>query len=212
MSYLLHLISDNCSTYIVKWLRPYSIWVTESRSRFVVYPDLDSVAHWMVLFVNVVECDVIVVCLHWWCWCDVILLLSTAGFASESALKLDSWIRIRRLNGRLHWIQIQIWQIKYAIRAGAWLITPLDHISPWVVALIIHHCSLYHYPALLMLIPEMSRQQTSSPWGCCPSLELLKSTMSVGLSWSSGLLHCNGATKAIRELLYGSYAVNIYTY
>ena len=42
-----------------------------------------------------------------WCWCDVILLLSISGFASESASKLDSRIRIRirALNWQFHWIQ-----------------------------------------------------------------------------------------------------------
>ena len=70
-------------------LRPYSI-----------SPNLDSDTQWMQIrthwqiewpgFVNVVECDVIVVCLRWWCWCDIILPLSISGFASESASKLDS--------------------------------------------------------------------------------------------------------------------------
>jgi len=44
-------------------------------------------------------------------------------------------------------------------------------IRPWVVALIIHCCSLYHCPAQLTLIFEVSRQQTTSSVGCCPSLE-----------------------------------------
>jgi len=62
-----------------------------------------------------------------------------------------------------------------------WLITPSGHIGWWTVALIIHRCSLYHCPVQLTLIFEVSRQQTSSPVGCCPSLELLKSTVLVGL-------------------------------
>ena len=58
--------------------------------------------HWQIEwsgFVNVVECDVIVVCLR---WCDVILLLSISRFASESVSKLDSRIRIRAQNGWFH--------------------------------------------------------------------------------------------------------------
>jgi len=63
-----------------------------------------------------VECDVIVVCLH---RCDVILLLSTSGFASESASKLDSLdsqiqiITLVSLSTAQIWIWI--WQIEYAI-------------------------------------------------------------------------------------------------
>jgi len=81
--------------------------LTESKFRStLVNPDSDSLANRMVCgFVNVVDCDVIVVCLR---WCDVILLLSISGFASESMSKLDlldSWIRICTLNWRFHWIQ-----------------------------------------------------------------------------------------------------------
>jgi len=86
--------------------------------------------------------------------------------------------------------------IKNAYAVGM-SITPLDPIRPWIVALIIHRCSLYHCPAQLTLIFEISRQQTLSPWGGCPLLELLKSMVFVGVSWLSGLLHCNGAIKAI---------------
>jgi len=62
--------------------------LTESKFRStLVNPDSDSLANRMVCgFVNVVDCDVIVVCLR---WCDVILLLSISGFASESTSKLD---------------------------------------------------------------------------------------------------------------------------
>ena len=51
----------------------------------------------------------------------------------------------------------------------------------------------------LALIFEVSRQQTSSPVGFCPSPELLKSTVFEGLSWLSGLLHCNRAIRVIME-------------
>jgi len=109
--------------------------------------------------------------------------------------------------------------------------------KPWIVALIIHRCSLHHCRAQLTLIFEVSRQQTacrirlnchvylkqcrpiftfelvainvsafspvdqmSSPIGCCPSLELPKSTVFVGLSWLSVLLHCNGVMCVMRIL------------
>jgi len=45
------------------------------------------------------------------------------------------------------------------------------------------------------------------PLGRCPSLELLKRTVFVGLSWLSGLLHCNGGHKAIMEFSYGRYVL-----
>ena len=63
-----------------------------------------------------VECDVMVVFLH---RCDVILLLSTSGFASESASKLDSLdsqIQICTLVSlSTAQIWIWIWQIEYAV-------------------------------------------------------------------------------------------------
>ena len=65
---------------------------------------------------DVVECDVIVVCLRWSRWCDAILLIRTSGFASESASELDlldSRIRIRALNGRFRSIQAE-----YRLRFG----------------------------------------------------------------------------------------------
>ena len=74
----------------------------------------------------------------------------------------------------------------------------LDPIGPWIVALIIHCCSLYHSPAQMTFILEVSRRQT---------LELLKRTVFVGLSWLSGLLHCNGGHKAIMEFSYGRYVL-----
>ena len=105
-------------------LRPYSI-----------SPNLDSDTQWMQIrthwqiewpgFVNVVECDVIVVCLRWWCWCDIILPLSISGFASESASKLDSRIRIRALNGLFHRIQPAS-EMTYTVSSGALNSTPTE--------------------------------------------------------------------------------------
>ena len=71
-------------------------------------------------------------------------------------------------------------------------ITPSDDISPLgyvgpnqtvnsgVNYIIVAHCT--HCPVQLTLIFEVSRQQMLSPVGCCPSLELLKSTVFVGPS------------------------------
>ena len=212
MSYLLHLISDNCSTYIVKWLRPYLIWVTESRSRFIVYPDLDSVANRMVWFVNVVECDVIVVCLHWRCWCDVILLLSTAGFASESVLKLDSWI----LDSQTEWTASLNPDSDLAnqIRHKSWGMT--NHpIGPHLtLSSGVNHSSLLTVPLPSAINAHPWNEQAAN----IVTLRLLPIT---GIAKKHDVCKpkliirpasLQRATKAIRELLYGSYAVNIYTY
>jgi len=102
--------SYHCDEWCCLW--PYSIW-----------PNLDSDSQWIRIwihwhierygFVNVVECHAIVVCLCWWCWCDVILLLSISGFASESVY----------LDLRTEWtfslnptrIQTRIRQIEYGV-------------------------------------------------------------------------------------------------
>ena len=76
--------------------------LTESEFRFIVNPDLDSLANQMVWIVGVVEYDFTVVCLRWW-WHDVILLLSTSCFASESGQNWICWISA--LNWRFHQIQ-----------------------------------------------------------------------------------------------------------
>jgi len=78
-----------------------------------ISPNLDSDTQRMRIWIHWqgewpgFECDVIVVCLRWRRWCDVIILLSTSGFASESVSKLDSRTRIRihALNGLFHRIQ-----------------------------------------------------------------------------------------------------------
>ena len=79
----------------MNWHRPrYGTKLRHCHRMYSIWPNLDSDSQWIRIwihwhierygFVNVVECDAIVVCLCWWCWCDVILLLSISGFATES--------------------------------------------------------------------------------------------------------------------------------
>jgi len=99
------------------------------------------------VMVNQPECDLgrirfnesgsrFIVCLDLWVLSEVTSLLFvyvcdtdvTSGFASKSTSKLhslDSRIRIRTLNGRIHWIwkiwiRIQICQIKYGLSPTRW--------------------------------------------------------------------------------------------
>ena len=81
--------------------------MTESRFRFVVNPDLDSLANRMVLIRERGRVDFIVVYIgdhavtSFYCYA----LPVTSGFTSEYASKLDSLhsrIQIRALNGRFH--------------------------------------------------------------------------------------------------------------
>jgi len=72
----------------------------KSGFRFIVNPDLDSLANRMVWICDVVRSDVIVIQFIYVYDTDV-----TSSFAGESTSKLDSLdlrIRICSLNGRIH--------------------------------------------------------------------------------------------------------------
>jgi len=142
----------------------------------------------------------ILTCSHWSVNINIICGQPTS-YCTASADKSNDWLGLHKLpytslhssqKGQIpaacadNWIITNTFPTKttrpyHCSDWQVWLITSSGHIGWWTVALIIHRCSLYHCPVQLTLIFEVSRQQTSSPEGCCPSLELLKSTVLVGL-------------------------------
>jgi len=100
---------------------PLCFDLSESRFRFVVNPDSDSLANRRSGFEGVFHCDVIELFVHVG---DAGVRSFTSGFASESASKPDSLdlqirIRLRALNARFHRIKPEsifgIRQIEYGL-------------------------------------------------------------------------------------------------